>query len=468
MVACGIFAASPAANAQVATESKTETSAESIKALAQDLHCYAFPIVLMEITRQQTTNVPDGTSAPGRAPINQFAHYRNYPKADAKEVVRINFDTLYSSAWLDLSQEPIILTVPDTGGRYYLVPTLDMWTDVFCSLGSRTTGTKAGHYAYVAPGWTGTLPDNVVKIQAPTSMIWMLERTQTNGPSDYENVHKVQNGLKFTPLSQWGKEEAPVSKAGTVDPKIDDKTPPLEQASKLSGVEIFQQLAELLKKYPPHPNDYPILLRARAIGLEPGKSWDSSMLDAATIEAINEGSKQGMANIVKRIKTMGTKVNGWNIAVDNMGCYGTSYLQRAAIALAGLGANLPEDAIYPTAFLDSEGKPLDAANKYVLHFDKDKLPPANAFWSITMYDNEGFQVPNPINRFAIGDRDKLKLNDDGSLDLYIQTESPGKEKESNWLPAPKSGAMGPTMRIYSPRAEALNGTWTPPALKKVE
>jgi hypothetical protein len=163
---------------------------------------------------------------------------------------------------------------------------------------------------------------------------------------------------------------------------------------------------------------------------------------------------------------VGTTVNGWNIAVDSIGTYGTSYRRRAIVALAGLGANLPEDAIYPAAFVDGEGKPLDGSNKYVVHFEKGKTPPADAFWSLTMYDNEGFQVPNALNRFAIGDRDRLKFNDDGSLDIYVQAEPPGADKEANWLPAPKSGSMGPTLRIYAPRAEALNGTWTPPPFKQ--
>lgn len=439
---------------------------DQLKALASDVYQFAYPAVLMESTMKQSTAVPNATAVHGRAPINQFAYFRTYPAADARDVVRFNFDTLYSFAWVDLSKGPMILSVPDTGGRFYLVPTLDMWTDIFSSLGSRTTGTKAGNFAYVAPGWNGTLPDGVVRINAPTSMIWVMGRIQTNGPSDYDNVHKIQDGLDLTPLDQWGKNHEPPA-TSTVDPSVDTKTPPLVQVGEMSGVEVFKRLAELMKTYPPHPNDYPIIFRMREIGLEPGKSWDASTLDKETIDTINAGAKEGLQDMVTGIKSTGTHLNGWNIAVDNMGTYGTSYRQRAIVALAGLGANLPADAIYPAAFIDSEGKPLDGANTYVLHFDKAKLPPANAFWSLTMYDNEGFQVPNPINRFAIGDRDALKFNEDGSLDIFIQAESPGKDKESNWLPSPKTGAMGPTLRIYSPKPEALSGAWVPPPFKRV-
>jgi hypothetical protein len=459
LVPAALLALTGVASAQTA-------STDMVREIARDAYQYAYPLVLMDATMRQATAVPNATGVKGRAPINQFAYFREYPAADAKDVVRFNFDTLYSFAWVDLGKGPMILSVPDTGGRFYLVPSLDMWTDVFSSIGSRTTGTKAGHFAYVPPGWKGKLPAGVQRIEAPTSMVWIMGRIQTNGLSDYGNVHKVQDGLKLTPVDRWSKGYSPPA-TSSVDASVDTKTPPLVQVEKMSGVEFFRRFAELMKKYPPHPNDYPILFRMRALGLEPGKSWDASKLDQATVAAINAGAKDALQDMIEGIKKMGVHINGWNMAVDNMGTYGTSYRQRAVVALAGLGANLPADAIYPAAFVDADGKPLDGANKYVLHFDKGKTPPAAAFWSLTMYDNQGFQVPNPINRFAIGDRDKLKFNDDGSLDIYIQPESPGADKESNWLPSPKSGAIGPTMRIYSPRTEALDGTWTPSALKRM-
>lgn len=445
------------------------SSTDKLSEIARDAFQYAYPIVLMDLTMRQSTAVPNATSVAGRAPINQFAYFRSYPAADARDVVRFNFDTLYSFAWVDLSRGPMILSVPDTGGRYYLVPSLDMWTDVFASIGSRTTGTKAGHYAYVPPGWKGKLPAGVQRIEAPTSTIWVMGRVQTNGPSDYANVHKIQDGLKLTPLSRWGKSYASPA-ASPVATDIDTKTPPLVQVQNMSGVEFFTRFAELLKKYPPHPNDYPILFRMRSLGIEPGRSWDAAKLDAGTTALVNEAAKKGLADVAAYLHRGGSgrHVNGWNLATDNMGTYGTSYLQRALIALAGLGANLPADAVYPAAFVDGEGKPLRGENKYVLHFNKDQLPPAEAFWSLTMYDEQGFQVPNPINRFAIGDRDKLSFNTDGSLDIYIQSVSPGADKEANWLPSSVSGALQPTMRLYSPRNSVIDGTWAPPAINRVQ
>lgn len=456
----------PAFSLAVVPTTLLAASPEDTRLLAREVYQYAYPMVLMDVTMRQMTEVADANSVVGRAPVNQFAYFRTYPAADARDVVRFNFDTLYSAAWLDLSRGPIILSVPDTGGRYYLVPTLDMWSDVFSSLGSRTTGTGTGNFAYVPPGWSGTLPDGIERIDAPTSMIWILGRVQTNGPSDYDNVHKVQDGLKLTPLDRWGKNYSPPAKS-EVSAGIDQKTPPLVQVEQMGGIAFFTRFAELLKKYPPHPNDYPILFRMRALGLEPGKDWDGKSLDKATVDAINAGAEDAGKDMVIAIKTLGTHVNGWNITLNNIGTYGTSYRQRAAVALGGLGANLPQDAIYPAAFLDGDGKPLMGGQKYVLHFKKGQTPPADAFWSITMYDDQGFQVPNPIDRFAIGDRDKLTFNKDGSLDIYIQPKSPGKDKEANWLPSPAANPIGPTMRIYGPRAEALEGGWVPPAIKHV-
>lgn len=438
---------------------------EETYAIARETYLYAYPIVSMDVTMRQATNVPDDATVNMRAPVNQFAHARAYPKADEKDVVRFNFDTLYSFAWLDLSREPVILSVPDTEGRYYLLPMLDMWTDVFAVVGTRTTGNEAGTYAIVAPGWTATLPDGVVKITAPTSAIWIIGRTQTNGPADYDAVHKVQDGYRLTPLSQWGKDYAP-PKNMPVDASVDNTTPPLVQVNSLDGVAMLTRLADLMVKYPPHPNDYPILLRLRQLGVEPGKPFDAAKLAPQTRDIVNKAAKETLAALPVRMLTMTPAENGWNIGREHMGTYGTAYQWRTLIALGGLGANLAEDAVYPTAFIDGEGKPLSGANKYVLHFDKGQTPPANAFWSITMYDKEGFQVPNPINRFAIGDRDNLTYNADGSLDIYLQADSPGADKEANWLPAPKD-EFQPTMRIYSPRQEVLDGSWTPPPFKRV-
>src|SRR5262249_42946535 len=440
---------------------------EQVKALARDAYDYALPIVLMDLTMRQATNVPNANTIPMRAPVNQFAHARTYPKADEKDVVRFNFDTLYSLAWVDVSGEPMVLSVPDTGGRYYLLPMRDMRSDVFAVVGSRTTGTRAGHFVIVAPGWSGSLPSGIDKIVAPTPVFWILGRTQTNGPADYANVHKIQDGYKLTPLSRWGKSHASPTTAPT-NPAIDNKTPPLVQVNRMDGVTVLSRFAELTAKNPPHSNDYPILFRMKQLGLEPGKPFDASKLDPMLIQTINAAAKDALSDLEQSGKSgagIGLHVNGWFYQTSTVGTYGTAYKLRGMAALIGLGVNLPEDAVYPASFVDSEGKPYSGANRYVLHFDKDKLPPADAFWSVTLYDKDGFQAANALSRFALGDRDKLTFNSDGSLDIYIQNERPGPDKESNWLPAPAS-EFNLAMRLYSPRREALDGSWTPPPVKR--
>src|SRR5262245_41116119 len=272
-----------ALGAPVSAQSVSEQEAHNV---ARDAYIYAYPIVTMDVSMRQSTNVPNANTTPLRAPVNQFAHARTYPRAEDRDVVRYNFDTLYSPVWLDLAREPIVLSVPDTGGRYYLLPMLDMWTDVFAVVGSRTTGTKVGNFALVAPGWNGTLPDGMTKIVAPTPTIWILGRTQTNGPADYENVHKVQDGYKLTPLSQWGKGYTPPANPPT-DAAVDNKTPPLVQVNRMDGVAVLGRLAELMAKQPPHANDYPILFRMRQIGFEPGKPFDAAKLDPALVKTIN-------------------------------------------------------------------------------------------------------------------------------------------------------------------------------------
>jgi hypothetical protein len=460
VILCGLMATTPAGALALENEQAYE--------IAYDAYVYAYPIVTMDVSMRQSTNVPDAKTIPLRAPINQFAHARNYPRAEDRDVVRYNFDTLYSPAWLDLGAEPIVLSVPDTAGRYYLLPMLDMWTDVFSVVGSRTTGTKAGNFVLVGPGWSGSLPDGMTKIVAPTQTIWILGRTQTNGPADYENVHKVQDGYRLTPLSQWGKSYAPPTSAAT-NPAIDNKTPPLVQVNRMDGVTVLGRFAELAAKNPPHSNDYPILLRMKQIGLEPGKPFDASKLDPALIQTINAAAKDALTDLEFSGKSgagIGLHVNGWFYQTSTVGTYGTAYKLRGMATLIGLGVNLPEDAIYPASFVDGESKPYSGANRYVLRFEKGKLPPANAFWSVTLYDKDGFQAPNALNRFALGDRDRLKFNSDGSLDIYIQNETPGLDKESNWLPAP-AGEFNLAMRLYSPKREAMDGPWTPPAVEKL-
>lgn len=427
--------------------------------------CYFYPLITMDVTRRQSINLPPGKQA-GFGPANCFSHMRKYPDANFRTVVRPNFDTLYSSAWLDLSTEPMIVSVPDADGRYYLLPMLDMWSDVFAVPGARTSGTKAQQYAIVPPGWSGEIPQGIERIDAPTPYVWIIGRVKTDGPDDYKSVNALQDGMSITPLSQWGKPSIPPTVK--VDPTVDMTTPPLETVNKLSAKAYFARAAELLKQNKPHYTDWSIIARLKSIGFEPGKSFDLDKVDPSVASELAHGAEDGLKLMKDKIQVMGRPVNGWTMNTDSMGVYGDFYLKRAIVAMIGLGANQPEDAIYPMNLVDADGKPVQGENNYVLHFASDRLPPVNAFWSVTMYDADGFQVANPINRFAISSWMPMKKNADGSLDIYIQHENPGADKESNWLPSPKSGTLGITMRLYAPRPGALNGDWAPPAIKKAQ
>jgi hypothetical protein len=436
------------------------TSTEEAQAIAQEAYVFLYPLVLMDLTRKQLTNI-DPKVSPIGGPANTFVHIRQYPDADMRSVVRPNFDTLYSSAWLDLTNGPVVVSTADTGGRYFILPMMDMWTDMFASPGKRTNVTGAASFAVVPQGWTGTLPEGVERIDSPTPYVWIIGRTQTNGVKDYAAVHKIQDGYKITLLADWGKTPRKVEQK--IDPSVDTKTEPLRQVNEMSAVKFFEFGAELMKQNRPHVTDWSTIARMKAIGLEPGKSFDKSKVSA---DVLTNAAATALKIMQEKLPTIASVVNGWSMNTNTMGVYGNYYLKRAVITLVGIGAVLPEDAVYPVNVSDADGKPVMAENNYALHFNKDELPPVGAFWSLTMYDKEGFQVANPINRFAIGDRDALKFNSDGSLDLYIQNENPGADKESNLLPAPKSGELGLTMRLYAPKPQVLDGRWNPPAIKK--
>jgi hypothetical protein len=445
---------------------------QEARAIGVDAYVYFYPMISADITRLVSTNVEAGKEML-KGPANTFASAPAYPPGDLKLVVRFNFDTLYSLGYLDLTKEPMIVSAPETNGRYYLLPMLDMWTDVFATPGWRTTGTRAQTFLIVPPGWRPDLRDKVVeqfnlpkdiqRIDAPTPYVIIIGRTKTDGPSDYDAVHKIQAGYTITPLSQWGKPPQPVTVK--VDPAIDMKTPPKVQVETMPAARYFAYAAELLKVNPPHITDQPMIAQLKKIGIEPGKSFDINTVDPAIRNALASAPEDALKLMAWKVPTVARVANGWSMNTDTMGVYGNYYLKRAIVAQMGLGANVPEDAIYPLNLGDETGKQLDGSGKYVLHFDQGMTPPANAFWSVTLYDTEGFQVPNALNRFAVSSWMPFKHNSDGSLDLYFQNESPGAGKEANWLPAPK-GPFNLTMRLYAPKSDALTGKWNPPPVVK--
>lgn len=467
---CLSFFLLPAASVRAAEP----ISEEEAQAISVEAYIYFYPLVTMDITRKQFTNVEPSREL-GKAPMNMFANIPEYPPADFKGVVRPNFDTLYSVLWADLTKEPLIVSVPDTNGRYYLLPMLDMWSDVFASPGWRTTGTQAGHFLLAPPGWRHDLsdrfieefklPKDIQRIDTPTPFVWIIGRTKTDGPADYDAVHKIQAGFKATPLSQWGKPPQPVMVK--IDPAVDMTTPPKIQVDRMPAGQYFAAAVELQKLHPPHLTDESIIARMRRIGIESGKSFDIDNVSAPVREALSRAPEAAQQLMAWKVSTLARVANHWSMNTDTMGVYGDYYLKRAIVAQIGLGANQPEDAIYPLNLGDENGKPLDGSNKYAIHFEKSLTPPVDAFWSITLYDSAGFQVTNQLDRFAISSWMPLTYNQDGSLDLYFQNESPGANKEANWLPAPND-SFNLTMRLYAPKQEALTGKWNPPPVTLVK
>jgi hypothetical protein len=432
------------------------------KDIATEAYVYAYPLVLMEVTRRVMTNVAAPTDR--GAPMNQFYHMRSVPDASFTDVVRPNADTLYSSMWFDVEKEPVVVGVPDSGARYYLMPMLDMWTDVFASPGKRTTGTRAQEFAIVGPNWKGELPEGIREIRAPTAQGWLIGRTQVNGKLDYPAVHNFQDKITAVPLRAYGAEYRPPD--GKVDAALNMRSP-AEQVADMTAKEFFATFAKATKTNPPHANDYPMLARLRRIGIEPGRNFD---FDAAPLEvqaALKQAAAKAKARIDEAIKRGSRNVNGWAMPMNPIGTYATDYAKRAGIARFGLGANTIDDAFYPTIGGTFSDLPLEGGNGYVMRFEKDQLPPARAFWSLTVYDKDQRFADNPLNRFALGDRDALTFNQDGSLELYLQPRTPGQAREANWLPTPSEGPFSATLRLYWPKREATDGTWSPPSLTPV-
>jgi hypothetical protein len=461
-VATVALAGSPATAQQAAAT--TPLSANEASAIATDAYIYGYPLVTMEYTRRVLTNV----AAPNQkaAPMGQLMRLEAYPTPEDKQVTAPNADTLYTMVWLDLSREPYVLSLPDAHGRYYLFPMLDAWTTVFQVPGKRTTGTGPQKYAITGPGWTGTLPEGVTEYKSPTSIVWILGRIYCTGtPKDYKAVHAMQNKVSVVPLSSYGKPYTPPP--GNVDPSIDMKTPVRAQVNALDVAAYFNLMAQLMKNNPPAAEDAPMMARIAKIGIVPGQPFDLTKLSPDAQQALKAVPKAAGGKVMDYFKHAGKSENGWAFFTKT-GIYGTDYVDRALVTAIGLGANRPQDAVYPVSETDAAGKPYSGANKYVMHFEKGQLPPVDGFWSLTMYNAQYFFVANPLNRYTLSARNQLKKNADGSVDLFLQHESPGKSKVSNWLPAPE-GKFILMLRMYWPKVtppSLLDGTWTIPGVKQ--
>jgi len=430
--------------------------------IVRDAYMFGYPLVTMDMTRKHETNVrvPDDA----HAPMGQLVKLRAYPPVDDHGAAAPNADTLYTMAWLDVSAEPWVFRIPDMGHRFYIMPMLSGFNEVFHVAGSRATGGKAQQYVITGPGWSGALPEGVTHVESPTALVWILGRVYCEGtPEDYKAVHELQDRFSSVPLSAYGTPYTPPP--GVVDDTFDMETAVRKQVDDLPLEEFFARLAVLLKANPPKPEDTPIIAQMAEIGIVPGQEFDRGKLPWLGHRL---DPKLALLELVHAMKTM-QPVNGWLYWTSDAGQYGTDYEQRAMVTMIGPGLNFPQDALYPFSEKDADGKEYDGSrHEYVMRFEKGQLPPVKGFWSLTMYDPDFFFIPNPIDRYSLSQRDTFAANADGSVDLYLQAESPGPDKEANWLPAPK-GKFIPMLRLYWPNdtpPSILDGSWTPPPLRR--
>jgi hypothetical protein len=439
--------------------------------IAEDAYVYGYSLITTEVTRVQGSNLakPDGI----KAPMGQFGNVAKYPPADFRLVSAPNADTLYSFAWLDLS-EPQVFSHPDMGNRFHIFEVVDLWmSDSESSPSPRTSDGKAANYLFTAPSWKGDVPSGMKQFPMATRYMIIAGRTYADGTEqDYKAVNALQAQYKITPLSAWGKPYTPVTPPVNPNPGFSMTDAPQKVILDMGTEGYFNLMAKLMGgAAPPAATDGPMLASMAKIGVVPGKPFVISKLDPGVQAALKDIPETALKKIEGNQNSLGTVVNGWAIS-KGLGTYGPGdYLKRATVAAFGWPANQEKDAVYPFTDIDSAGQKLTGANKYTLTFAKGELPPVKGFWSITMYmiDKGWWFVPNPLNKFTVSARDNLKPNVDGSVTLYFQNESPGADKEANWLPAPK-GEFLPMMRMYYPTETSpsvLDGSWKIPPVVKV-
>lgn len=434
---------------------------------AMDAYIYGYPLITFDMARKQQTNV---SSADGEhAPMGQLIKMRKFLDVDNHCCAAPNADTLYTIAWLDVEKEPYVFTLPDMGERYYIMPLLDGYSEVFKVVSSLTSKEGPKKFVVTGPNWKGIVPEGFTQVASSTAMIWVLGRIYCTGTvDDYASVAELQDKIELIPLSEYGKPFTPLK--AEIDPTFDMTTAVRKQVHAFDINTYFDYLARLMKTNPPKPEDAEIVQRMAKIGLVPGEDFDKEKLgfiDSAVLNTVPKMAQLEMALYLKKQET----TNGWLYFTDGVGNFGTNYLLRGMANLLGPGWNRPEDAVYPLSQKDAEGDKYNGAkHDYIIHFDKGQLPPVDAFWSLTMYDKDLFLAPNSIDKYNLSQNDNFNFNEDGSVDFYLQAESPGKDKVSNWLPAPK-GRFSLILRVYGPRKNApsiLDGTWQPPPVTQVK
>jgi len=423
-------------------------------------YIYGFPLVLMHQT--ELIMLKKSSEQHGHSMLNHFDHLRNFPDASFTDVVSPNADTLYSVAWISLKDSPLLLKVPNMKDNYYLLPMLDAWTNVFASPGTRTTGRKARKFLILGPGQKAKAKKGVKVIKAPTNLVWIIGRIEAKNAADIKTVNNLQDQISLSATSSSAQTQGDSNALA----KVNTSMAPIKQVVEMAPEQFFNRLAMLMQNNPPAKADKKMQSTLKKLGIQAGKPFNPRQLGDNYAAVLQAAQSKALQRIQQTIPKMGEQINGWQYNLD-IGTYGTNYLKRAAVAYMGLGANLPKDAVYPITYNDYNGQPLDGKYNYILHFSKTQLPPVNAFWSITLYNDKQFFVANHINRYNLGSNTNMKYGKDGSLTIYIQNKQPGKKNINNWLPAPKS-KFNLMLRLYWPKTSVLNGKWKPAKIKKVK
>jgi hypothetical protein len=427
--------------------------------LGAEGYIYGYPLVIMDVTRVHASQTV--------GPENQLHRVRQFPDARFKGVVRPNVDTLYTTGFIDTAQGPWVFEMPPNDKRYEVMPFMDAWTNVFASPGTRTTGTGGSQFLLAGPGWRGTAPAGLTVLHAPTRMVWLIGRTQTNGPNDYPTVHPLQDGLRLYRFSSTVREQPGTGPTHlSIKPEITTQaSPPLTTMQAMPTVAFFTRLSALMVDNPPAPADAPMVLKLARIGLVPGQPPQWSLVERL---AVSLGRWIADFKVAQELAQLNDPRRGWTTPPAILGQYGTHYNIRAVVAMIGLGANLPADATYPSTRGDDRGKALNGKHRYRIHFNADALPPVRAFWSVTAYGTDDYLIDNSTQRYALGDRDALVYNADGSLDLWIQASEPSGVSRNNWLPVKSGEEFTLTARLYWPKETVDGGRWRMPVVERLD
>lgn len=433
---------------------------EGLFRAATDSYIFGYPLVLMDLTRRVMTNF--SRICPTGAPINQFLHGNHFDEVFPSDLSQNNADMICSSAWIDLSDEPLILSLPEMGKRFHVLHMLDAWTNIFASIGTRNTANAKVYFAITGPNWRGSLPLGLRQIKSPTNLALLVGRIQIHDSADSSLVRKLQTHYKLAPLSAWDKTYFPPDTLPT-DRALDMTTPPSTQVARMDATEFFLRLADLMKRNPPPIADTEVLLSLSALGVTSSDMPFFDQQDSANV--IRAGVERARA-ILESAKDSGVMtVNGWRFST-NVGRYGADYLRRATASQSGISTSILEDAICFRTAIDSAGHVLTGKCGYILHFPSKKTPPVKAFWSLTVCGEPEPVQGNPASKPSLNSHGPLVLNDDGSLDIYIQHEPPNGVPKTNWLATPRN-EFDLILRLYWPKSDVWEGRWVLPAVHVV-